>query len=211
MKLRKDIDAQKVVAKLKAALGLRLDNQLAERLGMSKAALSERIKRNSLPLDKIKLVCAENNINYENMVSESTPQAGDKLLDGYLTLDVRHTAGGGNGQFNELTEIIGQVVIPKAWGSPSIIPVKLRGKSMEPSIMNDAIVGVDKEDKAIISGELYAVMIPYEGVVVKRLFFEADKVQVHSDNPLYPSFAIAHREIGDHFLIGRVKWIVQKL
>lgn len=194
--------------------------EFANKLRVSASHISDLVNGKSSPSESfVRLVTLAFDVDEKWLLTgegkiitaERQLKGAQQPPDGYLALDIRHAAGGGNGQFNELAEIIGQVVIPESWAAPSIVPVKLRGKSMEPSIMNDAIVGVDKEDKAIISGELYAVMIPYEGVVVKRLFFEADKIQVHSDNPLYPSFAIAHREIGDHFLIGRVKWVVQRL
>ena len=86
---------------------------------------------------------------------------------------------------------------------------------MAPTILDGAIVGVDRNDRQLVSGEIYAVWVPYEGAVIKRLFMELDKVIIRSDNHVFPEFSIPYQELEesrrDNFILGRVKWIVQKL
>lgn len=81
---------------------------------------------------------------------------------------------------------------------------------MEPSIIDGAVVGVDTQDKKVISGELYAVWLDYEGAVVKRLFIEQNIVRVSSDNPAFKEMQIKNDEINtDTFVLGKVCWLMQ--
>ena len=81
---------------------------------------------------------------------------------------------------------------------------------MEPSIIDGAVVGVDTQDKNVVSGELYAVWLEYEGAVVKRLYMERDIVRICSDNPAFKEMQIKNDEInGDTFILGKVCWLMQ--
>ena len=78
-------------------------------------------------------------------------------------------------------------------------------------IRDGAIVGVDRKDRQIISGEIYAVWLPYEGAVIRRLFMGIDRVEMKSENPIFPTLLIPLIEMDEHFIRGRVKWIIQKI
>jgi phage repressor protein C with HTH and peptisase S24 domain len=135
----------------------------------------------------------------------------DTLPPGYARASVYYLAGGGVPQ--ELTEYdpISSICLPEQYLKPSIVPIKISGRSMEPVIYNNAFVGVATEEKRVISGEIYAVWLPYEGAVVKRLYMASDKVILKSDNPSFPDIEIPKSEIeGDHFILGRVKWVLQE-
>ena len=107
-------------------------------------------------------------------------------------------------------EPIQTIDIPQHWIKPELQAVLIRGRSMEPSIIDGAVVGVDTQDKKVISGELYAVWLEYEGAVVKRLFIEQNIVRVSSDNPAFKEMQIKNDEINtDTFVLGKVCWLMQ--
>ena len=107
-------------------------------------------------------------------------------------------------------EPIQTIDIPQHWLKPDMQAVLIRGRSMEPSIIDGAVVGVDTQDKQVISGELYAVWLEYEGAVVKRLFIEQNIVRVSSDNPAFKEMQIKNDEINtDTFVLGKVIWLMQ--
>ncbi len=105
---------------------------------------------------------------------------------------------------------VSMIIIPKKFMKPSIIALRMKGENMEPTVNDQGVVGVDREDDEIVSGKIYAIWVPNEGIVLKRLFIEPDKVVLKSDNPLFPGSSVSLKEIGD-FLIGRAKWVVQAL
>ena len=55
------------------------------------------------------------------------------------------------------------------------------------------------------SGSIFAVSVPFEGVVIKRVFCDSDTLLLRTDNPLHPSMSIPLAEAGR--LIGRVAWV----
>lgn len=124
----------------------------------------------------------------------------------------------GAGRPKDLTEHepIATLNIPEDFYAPSIVPVKVRGRSMEPIIRDGAFIGVDRAERQVISGEVYAIWMPHEGAVVKRLYMDFDKVIIRSDNKDFEPMTIPYNELesgayGDDFILGRVKWVIQHL
>lgn len=149
-------------------------------------------------------------------VKPSVPLMGTPIYnEDVVRVDIFSLAGAGHPKVLTEYEPIESIYLPRNFSGPSIVPVKVQGQSMYPTIWDGALVGIDREDRNIVSGELYAVWIPYEGAVVKRLFMEMDRVMVKSDNPIHPTLSILYKDLemeghGDNFILGRVKWVIQK-
>lgn len=127
-----------------------------------------------------------------------------------VRLPVRAMAGAGNPCCIDQMEPIGHITIDKSYNGPNIQVIKIRGASMEPTIMDGGYVGVDINSKEIVSGQMYAVYIPHEGVVVKRIWIGPELVKIASDNPAAPDHEIMTERINwDSFIQGRVKWVLQ--
>jgi phage repressor protein C with HTH and peptisase S24 domain len=127
------------------------------------------------------------------------------------TMLVRALAGAGNPCCIDQLEPIGQIIVQKNYNGPNIQVVQIRGTSMEPTIMNGAHVGVDVTAKEIVSGQMYAVYIPHEGIVVKRIWIGPELVKIASDNPTAPDHDMLSERINwDSFVQGRVKWVIQE-
>jgi len=130
--------------------------------------------------------------------------------EGSVEVGVYAFAGAGGPMELFEHEPIQTIDIPQHWIKPELQAVLIRGRSMEPSIIDGAVVGVDTQDKKVISGELYAVWLDYEGAVVKRLFIEQNIVRVSSDNPAFKEMQIKNDEINtDTFVLGKVCWLMQ--
>jgi phage repressor protein C with HTH and peptisase S24 domain len=119
----------------------------------------------------------------------------------------------GAGPPNDLVtnEPLETITIPKNFYKPSIITIQVRGKSMEPLIRNGAYVGIDRDDKWIVSGEIYAVWLPYEGAIIKRLYLDMEKITLRSDNQQFPDIHVSLQGPDENFIQGRVKWVIQML
>lgn len=124
-----------------------------------------------------------------------------------IAMPVRAMAGAGDPCDLDQLEPIGLIHIPIEYNGPTITVLQIRGTSMEPHIKDGAHVGIDRADRRIISGELYAIYIPHEGIVVKRLYLGPEQITIKSDNPLFPDQVMSIDKINwDTFVQGRVKW-----
>ncbi len=87
------------------------------------------------------------------------------------------------------------------------------GSLLERTLHNGAVVGVDRADKEVVNGELYAVWLPYQGTVIKRLYLDSKKILLQSDNEEFRSrdVEVDITDLDEHFIQGRVKWVVQML
>mgnify|MGYP000665377130 CR=1 FL=1 len=77
------------------------------------------------------------------------------------------------------------------------------------TVRQGAFVGVDTSCVRPSSGSIFAVSVPFEGVVIKRVFCDSDTLLLRTDNPLHPSMSIPLAEAGR--LIGRVAWVFQAI
>jgi len=128
-----------------------------------------------------------------------------------VTMPVKAMAGAGNPCCIDQLEPIGHITLDKSYDGPNIQVLLIRGNSMEPTIMDGSYVGIDVTTKEIISGQMYAVFIPHEGIVVKRIWIGPELIKISSDNPGAPDHdMLADRINWDTFVQGRVKWTVQK-
>lgn len=136
-----------------------------------------------------------------------TPEHG-----GIVCLPVYALAGAGPPYCLDALEPIRHICVDQELDGPSIRAVQIKGDSMEPTLSNGSYVGIDIHDKEIISGKLYAIYLPHEGIVVKRLWVGPEQIKIESDNQAAPSHNInIDRVDWDTFIQGRVKWwIVQE-
>ncbi len=126
-----------------------------------------------------------------------------------LTIEIRYLAGAGNPRLQS-DEVVATMVFPIGFMKSGIIPVMVKGSSMEPAMYNGAIAGVDITDKNVVSGKYYAIWIDDEGALIKRLSRERDRVFVESINPTAHSFHVNNEALQDHFILGRVAWWINR-
>lgn len=135
----------------------------------------------------------------------------DDIQGGCVTVDIYNMVEGGPGAEPEWHEPIAQRIIPAELLKPNIRTVLVRGRSMEPTFRDGAIIGIDQNDKQVIDGEAYAVLLPYSGAAVKRLYPLPDGVLLRSDNKEFPEVKLTRADIPDHFILGRVRWVIQEM
>ncbi|MBF0487794.1 MAG: helix-turn-helix transcriptional regulator [Nitrospirae bacterium] len=143
---------------------------------------------------------------------EMTDIDADLTRIGLFKMNVYYFASAGNGDTTDvfLPEHVAQITIPIDLARPNIVAVKIRGQSMEPTIVEGAVCGIDTGDKQIISGKMYACKIPYEGVVIKRVYMGKTNVSLKSDNPAFLPIEFMQEDLDEHFLVGRVRWVWQE-
>ena len=90
--------------------------------------------------------------------------------------------------------------------------MRVRGINMSPFILEGAYVGVDTIDTDIVSGRVYAVFAPNEGVVLYRIFMNTnqDGWVLSSEASSFSEIHLAHSQMTKR-MIGRVKWVLQEI
>ncbi len=107
---------------------------------------------------------------------------------------------------------IGKLNVPRSLAPNSILVVKVEGASMEPYIRRGAYVGIDQSKKNVVSGEIFGVFVPYEGLLLKRVFLDADRERIvmRSENQAHPETEI-HVDKAQERIVGRAVWVMQEL
>lgn len=108
--------------------------------------------------------------------------------------------------------VIASIEIAATLFRPRLLVVQMEDHGMEPVIRRQAYVGLDRDDVTARSGEIYALDIPGEGLVIKRL--EPDvagkRLRLVSASSRHAERSFAQGG-SDYLVIGRVVWVIQDL
>lgn len=216
--------------RIKKATGARTQVQLAEILGIRQSSISDAKRRNSVPADwflklyriyglnpdwladgiePVYLKPGMGKFPADQLVSESPAPYGLAQSRGRVVL-VSSMAGAQSEKWENLP--IGELNIPETFFRPSLVVVKMDGSSMEPIIRRGAFVGIDENQRRLLAGEIYAIQMPHQGMVLKRVYFdpESNRFILRAEDKNHPelSFPADEREART---IGRVIWVLQEL
>lgn len=225
-----------VFERIKLATNTRTQVELAEVLDIRQSSISDAKRRNSIPADWYMKLFEKYGLNPDwlkaaqgpmYLKSDQTYEPFDGPAAARLHEEAAHysdPAGKGTvitvhsmqceGSEEEgwKPKSIGKLSVPQTYAGRSIIVVKNDASSMEPIIRNNAYVGFDTERKNIVSGELYGVFVPFEGLAVKRVFLDAENQRfiLRSENPSHPE---QYLPVDNHEkrILGRAVWILQNL
>ena len=166
------------------------------------------------------LSCKKTKLFSEQQKEQKSPSEDEYSL--VPILDVH--AACGNGYFNDQAIVEGGFALPKVMlrelgiheGQGRIIHAN--GNSMSPTIQDGAVVLINLADKEPKISKVYAVCLPHEGLVLKRLNFEYNEAAgtsvwiMKSDNTdknQYPDRRLPPDE--STIIVGRAVWYGNKL
>ncbi|ACM93197.1 conserved hypothetical protein [Nautilia profundicola AmH] len=197
---------EKIIEKIKDILSLEigerkvLNKDVAKALGITPEHLSMLKKRNKIPFEELAYFCAKRKISLnwllfdqqiENIATET-----EKFSKIRYFKDINASAGGGALNFDENYETL---YIDKKIIDKDLDAINVIGDSMEPTIKDGSIIFIDRNDKSVQNGGIFVVSTP-AGVFVKRINLRSDgKIELISDNKLYPGETVEDAEI-----IGKV-------
>lgn len=106
----------------------------------------------------------------------------------------------------------GKIALPQAFVSPNITVLKIESDAFAPIVRKGAYIGVDTAQNHPVSGELFAVFMPHEGLTLKRLFLDTDRGSflLRTDNPDHPESSLGAKDCQQR-LYGRVAWVLQQM
>ena len=100
---------------------------------------------------------------------------------------------------------------PKPYAREGIIVLEMDNESAAPTARCGAYVGIDTAASHPASGELFAVLLPYEGIILRRLAWDRKEkcFVLRAENPAYPEIRIQEDLTGR--ILGRLAWVMQKV
>jgi phage repressor protein C with HTH and peptisase S24 domain len=230
-------DFNKILERIKQATGARTQVELATVLDIRQSSISDAKRRNSIPSDWYIKLFRKYGLNPDwlaegkgphylktkegyqaydepvlsRSVAEDLSEYGDPLSSGkVITYYSMSGEPSEKGRWKPKTG--GDISIPKAFDRESLLVIRMDGASMEPLIKKTAFVGIDRDQKSILSGEIYGIQVPYEGLVIRRVFMEPDQGQLilRAENSSHADQQFPYDEYSDK-IIGRVIWIMQEV
>ena len=228
-----------IFERIKYATHTRTQIELATVLDIRQSSISDAKRRNSIPSDWCMKLFERFGLNPDWIkkgtgpmylrtetgyapVDEETPMAAREDTSLYSDLNAKSLVAsvfsmqpdafqeaGANSE--PPLKIVGKLNIPLSLAGDGIRAFLLDSTSMEPFLRKGAYIGVDTTQKQVVSGELYAVTLPYEGVGVKRIFPDSARsvALLRTENPQHPELSLPLEKLGE-VVLGRIVWAINK-
>lgn len=211
--MRKSVE--EIIDTIKSLKGFTTDYEVADTLGLKRAALSSAKSRDSISfLDELVTFCDRENLTLDFIRQDAfLPREGVARVSApsiippgeeekYIEVSVLSYAGSAPGA--QAPEEVDTVVIPRGvYGEGSIV-IQVSGDSMEKLFMNGSSAVIDTNAKEIITGCLYAFMVPWEGSIVRECLSEQTVLSLIPYNRNYPASSIKWDEFDPGMVIGKV-------
>ena len=210
------------------ATGTRTQVELATILGIKQSSISDAKKRKSVPAEWYIKLYRSHGLNPDWLAYGLEPVY---LVSGKKEIPGLAESVGGYGLRNpsrkvplcsmtkaeaedaeQPLQVLGEMDVPESFYRPGLVVVQMDGASMEPVIRKGAYVGVDKDQTRVHSGEIFAVRVPFEGLAIRRLFYDAEnaKLILRSENKDHPDQIVPVGKDAS-LILGRAIWVLQDL
>ena len=206
------------IKRLREATIITSQASLAKTLSISRAAITQAKKNDSIPIKWITELSRLFNVNPDWLEKG----AGSKVLNQNIYHEIflqvpkikaRLSAGGGS--FETEPEIKEFYSFRKDWLSKKgkardMILMDIFGNSMEPELKEGDTVLIDQSQKAVLTGAIYAVGFD-DTIVVKRLEKRPKELVLLSENERYPMMRFRDEEMDSVRIIGKVIWVCREM
>lgn len=210
---KKENEATILFNKLKEIVGVDSDYKLAKLLDISPQALSKQKVRNTPMYNRIidYLESAHPEVDHNVLFKSTNNLEYLSQTDDILTFEFNPIEVGAGDPVDLNFEIYYNFIpVPEGLNEPGVVTVRIVGDSMKGTLDHGTIVLVDTRVKNIVSGDIYCLDMPHEGLIIKRLFKVPEHVRVRSDNNIYPEFSLSYEEV-DKYLFGKAEWRAGKI
>ncbi|MDL2210686.1 helix-turn-helix domain-containing protein [Desulfovibrio sp. OttesenSCG-928-O18] len=231
---------EEIFERIKLATRTRTQIELANVLEIRQSSISDAKRRNSIPSDWCIKLFERFGLNPDWIKKGTGPmylrtETGYAPVDADVSLAVREESalyGDPNAKCHVVSvlsmqpwpgktvsaeeaeagpRVVGKLSIPLSLAGPAVKVLLLDSTGMEPLIRKGAYIGVDTSQKQVVSGELYAVNLPFEGIAIKRIFPHSARGEsvLRAENPQHPEMTMPTKKLGEAIL-GRVVWSINK-
>ena len=206
------------IKRLREATIITSQASLAKTLSISRAAITQAKKNDSIPIKWITELSRLFNVN-PDWLEKGT---GSKVLSQNIYHEIflqvpkikaRLSAGGGS--FETEPEIKEFYSFRKDWLSKKgkardMVLMDIFGNSMEPELKEGDTVLIDQSQKAVLAGAIYAVGFD-DTIFVKRLEKRPKELVLLSENERYPMMRFRDEEMDSVRIIGKVIWVCREM
>lgn len=224
-----------IYERIKLATNSRTQVELAEVLDIRQSSISDAKRRNSVPGDWYMKLFEKFGLNpdwlkqgvgpmylrtEQGYVPEDAPAAvaetaahyGDVMARGGIISVYDAKCGYSDDSPRPALNRAGKISLPLSLTRDGLQVLRVRGGNMAPFIVEGAHVGVDTLDTDVVSGRIYAVFAPNEGVVLRRVFLNGaqDGYVLRSEAAGFPETQLAAEQLCRR-LLGRVVWVLQEV
>ena len=191
---------------------------LAKSLRISRSAITQAKKKDSIPLKWIIELSRLYNVNPDWLEKGAGPKnlnqnTYHEIFQEVPKVKARLSAGGGS--FETEPEIEEYYSFRKDWLSrkgqaKDMVLMDINGNSMEPELKEGDTVLIDQSQKAILAGAIYAVGLA-DTIVVKRIEKRPKELVLLSENKRYPMMSFGGEELNSIRIIGKVIWVCREM
>ena len=204
--------------RLREATTITSQANLAKTLRISRAAITQAKKNDSIPIKWITELSRLFNVNSDWLVKGTGPKVPDQNIYDEIFLQVPKTKArlsAGGGSFETEPEITEFYSFRKDWlgkkgKARDMVLMDIIGNSMEPELKEGDTVLIDQSQKAVLAGAIYAVGLA-DTIVVKRLEKRPKELVLLSENIRYPTMSFSGEEMNSVRIIGKVIWVCREL
>lgn len=214
--------------RIKQATGMRTQVEIAKLLDIRQSSISDAKRRQSIPDSWLIKLYQVYNLNPNWIIDAEQPQFLGEKRGGALQVREPGEAYGRRPKYYQMPVTVMSppqpeqespaeppaetLAIPEQFHKPSLVIIRMDENDMEPVIRRGAYIGIDKERRTIRSGGLYALDMPMEGLVIKRVLHDAEnsRLILRSESQTYEDQSIPADSAAER-VIGRVVWVFQEL
>lgn len=103
----------------------------------------------------------------------------------------------------------GSILLPRAYAREGIVVLAVDNDAAAPTVRRGAHVGIDTRDNCPVSGELFAITLPNQEIVLRRLLWDEAYFRLCAENPAYPDRRI--RLARTEWVLGKLAWVMQEI
>ncbi len=204
--------------RLREATTILSQSSLAKNLSISRAAITQAKKNDSIPIKWIIELSRMHNLNpdwLEKGAGQKNLSQNNYHLIFQEVPKVKAILSAGGGSFETVPEIEEYYSFRKDWlrkkGQPKeMVLMSIFGNSMEPELKDGDTVLIDQSQKAVLSGAIYAVGFD-DAIVVKRLEQRSKELVLLSENERYPIMRFKDEEMSHVRILGKVIWVCREM
>ena len=202
---------EETMARIKTVSRTQTQTELAKLLEASQSSVAEAKRRQSIPADWYLKLFEKLGVNPDWLKKGNgpvyLPLAQSALAPVYAMCGDSTKTGSPAAALQP----IGKIALPKPYAREGIIVLEMDNESAAPTARCGAYVGIDTAASSPASGELFAVLLPYEGIILRRLAWDRKEkcFVLRAENPAYPEIRIQEDLTGR--ILGRLAWVMQKV
>lgn len=144
-------------------------------------------------------------------IAEEPAHYGDSMAKNAIVTVYKMSGEGGTAEMHNL-QVHSKLSLPLGFSGAEITVLCMESPNIAPYIERGAFVGIDTSITTPISGVLFAIYKPHEGVVINRVYYDGDNQRyiLRSDASGYPESTMTPEKLTKS-VMGKVCWVLQKI